>query len=88
MSQWCAALSDELVIESMKMALMQNKIFFKYCEGILRKWEQLGVKSLEEVRMQEAVWRSKRKGICDSEKYGMPLLAEEGRRENEYDFLK
>jgi len=29
-SKWCAVLSEDLVIESMKMALMQNNIFFKY----------------------------------------------------------
>ncbi|SFF85911.1 DnaD and phage-associated domain-containing protein [Halobacillus alkaliphilus] len=76
-SRWCAVLSEDLVIESMKMALMQNKIFFKYCEGILKKWERLGVKSVEEVRKHEEDWRLKRKGTHELEKYGSSFLEED-----------
>ena len=85
-SKWCAVLSEDLVIESMKMALMQNKLFFKYCEGILKKWERLGVKSVEEVRKHEEEWRLKRKGTRDFEKYGTSFLEEDRKWENEIDF--
>ncbi|KHE72854.1 DnaD domain-containing protein, partial [Halobacillus sp. BBL2006] len=46
-TQWCEEMSDELVVESMRRALQQNKCFFKYCEAILKRWQTAGVTSIE-----------------------------------------
>ncbi|WP_394217587.1 DnaD domain protein [Halobacillus trueperi] len=43
---WCEEMSDELVIQSMKLAVESNKPFFSYCEGILKQWQQTGVRTL------------------------------------------
>ncbi|WP_431803301.1 DnaD domain protein [Halobacillus andaensis] len=61
-TDWCHQLSDELVMESMKMAVQHNKLFFNYCEGILRRWESQQVQSLDDVRrIEEQKTRSKQK---------------------------
>ncbi|WP_226582156.1 DnaD domain-containing protein [Halobacillus litoralis] len=52
-TEWCEELSDELVIESMQRALQHNKPFFKYCEGILRRWHAAGINTLEAVAAQD-----------------------------------
>ncbi|UOQ45408.1 DnaD domain protein [Halobacillus salinarum] len=49
--KWCSDLSDELVIESMKLALQNNKRFFNYCEGVLKRWQSLGVKSPNDTKL-------------------------------------
>ncbi|UOR11386.1 DnaD domain-containing protein [Halobacillus amylolyticus] len=46
-TQWCEEMSDELVIEAMKMAIGQNKLFFQYSEGILKQWRKKGVRTLQ-----------------------------------------
>ncbi|MFQ3544404.1 DnaD domain protein [Halobacillus rhizosphaerae] len=48
---WCSELSEELVIEAMKIALQQNKRFFQYCEGILKRWQGLGIKGIEDTEL-------------------------------------
>ena len=60
-AQWCEELSDELVIESIKRSLQQNKRFFKYCEAILKRWQSAGVTSLEEVDALSQEQRPKEK---------------------------
>ncbi|ASF40708.1 DnaD domain protein [Halobacillus halophilus] len=46
---WCEDMPEELVLEAMKRALQQNKPFFQYSGGILKRWQARGVKTLEEV---------------------------------------
>ncbi|GGF17990.1 hypothetical protein GCM10010954_15960 [Halobacillus andaensis] len=58
-THWCEEMSDELVIEAMQRALKHNKRFFQYCEGILNRWQSLGVKSLHEARSEKLESRSK-----------------------------
>ncbi|MFC7319824.1 DnaD domain-containing protein [Halobacillus campisalis] len=58
---WCDEMSEELVIEAMKRAINNNKRFFQYCEGILQKWQSLGVRSLADVKAIEMESRSKAK---------------------------
>ncbi len=47
--KWCEDLSDELVIESMKISLKNQKPF-SYAEGILRNWAAQNVKTLHDVK--------------------------------------
>lgn len=58
--QWCSDLSDELVIESMKIALKEGKRF-NYAEGILKKWYSNNIKTLEDVEAAEVEFKNKRK---------------------------
>ena len=58
--QWCNDLSDELVIESMKIALKEGKRF-NYAEGILKKWHSNNIKTLEDVEAAEVEFKNKRK---------------------------
>ncbi len=53
-TKWCEEMSDELVLESMKIAVKQNKLLFQYCEGILKQWEKRGVKTVEAANMLES----------------------------------
>lgn len=45
---WCEDLSDPVVIEAMKRALMNQKPF-GYAEGIMRNWASRNVKTLDDV---------------------------------------
>lgn len=40
-------------MEAMKIAVRHNKLFFQYCEGILRRWEKAGVRTLADVKRLE-----------------------------------
>ncbi|UOQ94764.1 DnaD domain protein [Halobacillus shinanisalinarum] len=57
-TQWCKEMSDDLVVEAMKMAIGRNKLFFQYCEGILNRWQKRGVRTLQAAK---AVERDSRK---------------------------
>ena len=57
--EWCEDLSDELVIEAMKLALKANKQF-NYAEGIMRSWTHNNIKTLDDVRAAEAEFENKR----------------------------
>jgi DnaD/phage-associated family protein len=58
---WCNDLSPELVLEAMKRTLEQNKRTWKYTKGILRDWEQKGVKTLDDVKALENEWKERKK---------------------------
>ncbi|MEN2468119.1 replication protein [Ornithinibacillus sp. JPR2-1] len=51
-TDWCNDLSDELVIESMKIALKAGKDF-DYAEGALKKWAKKNVKTLDQLKALE-----------------------------------
>ncbi|RWZ54564.1 DnaD domain protein [Halobacillus fulvus] len=61
MTQWADELSDELVIESLKLAIRNNKPFFSYAEAILKQWKATGVRSLNEARLAREKPKSKGK---------------------------
>ncbi|ATP40720.1 hypothetical protein CSE16_12055 [Solibacillus sp. R5-41] len=46
---WCEDLSDDLVIHAMQIAMERNSVSWSYAEGILKKWNAKGVKSLKDV---------------------------------------
>ncbi|SFJ31694.1 DnaD and phage-associated domain-containing protein [Halobacillus dabanensis] len=58
---WCEEMSDALVMESMKLAVKSNKHFFSYCEGILKKWQQAGVRTLKAAERAQAEHKKKNK---------------------------
>lgn len=47
--QWINDLNEELVIESMKIALKANKRF-NYAEGILKDWHKRNIRSLDDLK--------------------------------------
>ncbi|MBN9653295.1 DnaD domain protein [Halobacillus sp. GSS1] len=59
-TQWCEEMSDELVIQSMKLAVESNKPFFSYCEGILKQWQQAGVRTLRGAERAQEAHKKKR----------------------------
>lgn len=48
-NSWIDDLSDELVIEAMKIAIQNNAINWNYVESILRNWKQKNIKTLGDV---------------------------------------
>jgi DnaD/phage-associated family protein len=50
-STWIDDLSDELVLEAMKIALSRNKHTWSYVNGILREWAKRNVKTLQDVQV-------------------------------------
>ncbi|SDO74028.1 DnaD domain protein [Halobacillus aidingensis] len=59
-SVWCEEMSDELVIQSMELAVESNKRFFSYCEGILKQWQQGGVRTLRGAERAQQDHKKKR----------------------------
>lgn len=51
-NHWINQTSEELVIESMKLALKANK-GFNYAEGILKRWKKNNIKTINDVRASE-----------------------------------
>ncbi|NMH70486.1 DnaD domain protein [Bacillus sp. RO3] len=52
-NMWCARLSDSLVVEAMKKAVEQGKLYWSYVDAILVKWEQMEVRDVEDARAKE-----------------------------------
>src|SRR5690625_5235051 len=56
---WINDLSEELVIESMKIALKNNKQF-NYAEGILRDWHNKNIRTIDDVEAARKEYERKR----------------------------
>ncbi|ARD74378.1 hypothetical protein AWC37_04265 [Staphylococcus xylosus] len=63
---------DEIVIEAMKVALMNNKANWNYTNGILKAWYQKGIKSVEDIQALENQ-RSKQSNGTDGQLRGQAL---------------
>jgi DnaD/phage-associated family protein len=50
---WVNDLSDELVLAAMKLSAKKEKKGFDYTEGILKRWVEANVQSLEDARKHE-----------------------------------
>lgn len=57
--KWVEDLSDELVVEAMKLSLKANKQF-NYAEGIMRSWLRKNIKTLDDVRAAEVEFENNR----------------------------
>ena len=58
-NKWIDDLSEELVIESMKIALTNNKQF-NYAEGILRDWYKRNIRTIDDVAAARKEFERKR----------------------------
>lgn len=58
-NKWIDDLSEELVIESMKIALTNNKQF-NYAEGILRDWYKRNIRTIDDVEAARKEFERKR----------------------------
>lgn len=63
-TQWCEDLSDELVVEAMKISLKANKQF-NYAEGIMRSWLRNNIKTLDDVQAAEIEFERNKKQKVD-----------------------
>ncbi|WP_226675690.1 DnaD domain-containing protein [Rossellomorea aquimaris] len=52
-NSWCDSLSESLVVEAMKRAVEQGKLYWSYVDAILVKWEQLKVRDVKDARTKE-----------------------------------
>ncbi|MFD2924782.1 DnaD domain-containing protein [Halobacillus naozhouensis] len=76
MKEWCEELSEELVMEALKIAVRQNKLFFQYIDGILRQWKQKGVRKIAEVK--EGVESHSKESLRDKNKRIFDKLRDKG----------
>ncbi|MEK0288461.1 DnaD domain protein, partial [Caldifermentibacillus hisashii] len=56
---WCEDLSQELVLEAMKMAVESGNKNWSYVEGILRRWFDKGYQTINEVRAAQKEYRER-----------------------------
>lgn len=57
---WCDELSDELVLESMKIAVETGNKNWKYCEAILKNWLDKGLKTVQDVKADQLAFKEQR----------------------------
>ncbi|WP_346216875.1 DnaD domain protein [Caldifermentibacillus hisashii] len=56
---WCEDLSQELVLEAMKIAVESGNKNWSYVEGILRRWFDKGYQTINEVRAAQKEYRER-----------------------------
>lgn len=56
---WCEDLSQELVLEAMKIAVESGNKNWSYVEGILRRWVDKGYQTINEVRAAQKEYRER-----------------------------
>lgn len=79
---WIDDLSEELVIESMRRAALDQKNY-KYAEGIMKNWDKAGVKTMDEVKSADVAFENSKKkpsygGNTSIRKETLPDWAKEG----------
>lgn len=60
MTQWCEEMGDQLVVEAMKRALVQNQTRWSYVTSILKDWLNKGYKTLEAVEAEKVAIKRRR----------------------------
>ena len=72
--KWEADLGEELVIEAMRRAAVDNKAF-RYAEGIMRSWAKTNVKTVADAEAQDVAYKQRQNGNAPK-KEKMPDWAE------------
>ena len=72
--KWEADLGEELVIEAMRRAAVDNKAF-RYAEGIMRSWLKTNVKTVADAEAQDVAYKQRQNGNAPK-KEKMPEWAE------------
>ena len=72
--KWEADLGEELVIEAMRRAAVDNKAF-RYAEGIMRSWAKTNVKTVADAEAQDVAYKQRQNGNAPK-KEKMPEWAE------------
>ena len=72
--KWEADLGEELVIEAMRRAAVDNKAF-RYAEGIMRSWAKTNVKTVADAEAQDVAYKKRQNGNAPK-KEKMPEWAE------------
>lgn len=58
--QWCEAMGDSIVLEAMKRAVTSEKRNWKYITAILNNWYEKGIKTIEQVHLEQAEFERKK----------------------------
>ena len=78
---WIADLSEELVVEALKRAALDQK-GYRYAEGIMKNWDKKGLKTLDEIKSEDVAFeKSKSKTKYSGQptrKETLPEWAQEG----------
>lgn len=62
---WIDDLSEELVIEAMSRAALDQK-GYRYAEGIMKSWDKKNIKTMQQVKAEDVAFENKKKGIIPS----------------------
>ncbi len=58
---WIDDLSEELVIEAMSRAALNQK-GYRYAEGIMKNWDKKNIKTMQQVKSEDVAFENKKKG--------------------------
>lgn len=61
--QWCSSdgFSSDIILEALERAVLQGALSFKYIDSILKTWDSLQLKTIEEINNYEKQFKQKRK---------------------------
>lgn len=61
--QWCSSdgLSSDIILEALERAVLQGALSFKYIDSILKTWDSLQLRTIEEINNYEKQFKEKRK---------------------------
>lgn len=73
---WIEDLSEELVLQAMKIAVENGAINWNYVETILRDWSSKRITSLQEYEAHELKRKNKNNARSNARRYGQPVKEE------------
>jgi DnaD/phage-associated family protein len=73
---WCQDLSDELVLEAMKIAIERGKKFWSYVESILKDWVSKGIKNVEQARADQQRFKEEQSKRFNRPRQGKAIRTE------------
>ncbi|WP_028307231.1 DnaD domain-containing protein [Desulfitibacter alkalitolerans] len=61
--QWCTSdgFSSDIILEALERAVLQGALSFKYIDSILKTWDSLQLRTIEEINNYEKQFKEKRK---------------------------
>jgi DnaD/phage-associated family protein len=75
--QWCEDLSDELVLEAMKLAVEQGKKTWRYVEAILRSWAEKKITTVDQAHALQMEHKEKKSQQSSTKSRSRPIRSEQ-----------
>jgi DnaD/phage-associated family protein len=75
-TSWCQDLSEELVLEAMKISVERGKKFWSYVESILKDWSQKGVVTVDQALAEQQRFKEEKSKTHSYQRKGKVIRSE------------